>query len=133
MPCGVLISHRDRIASFKGCSQYVGSLDTTLSSSRNGISTLVLWLLIHKLGCDGMADLAKNAFVFAEETAEQMQRAGIPVSKHPNGCILVFPRPNDRIAKRWHLSTRGDLAHIVTLPGVSREMIQNFIFELTRE
>lgn len=133
MPCGVLISRRDRIVPFEGCVQYVGSLDTTLSSSRNGLSTLVLWMLIHKLGCDGMADLARDAFVLAEETKDQMQCAGIPVSRHPNGCILVFPKPNDRLAKRWHLSTRGDFAHIVTLPGVSREMIQNFILELTQE
>lgn len=131
MPCGVLISHRERIRPFKGNSQYVGSLDTTLSSSRNGLSTLVLWLLIKKLGAQGMAELAQEAFDLAVETADQMQRAGIPTNRHPEGCILVFPKPDEALARRWHLSTRGEFAHIVTLPGVTREMLSGFIAELT--
>ena len=130
MPCGVLISHRNRITPYEGCAQYVGSLDTTLSSSRNGLSTLVLWMLIRRLGRDGMADLAQDAFALAAETTEQMSRAGIPVSRHPYGCILVFPKPDDGLARRWHLSTRGEFAHLVTLPGVTRDMIQTFISQL---
>ena len=131
IPCGVLISHRDRIRPFKGNSQYVGSLDTTLSSSRNGLSTLVLWLLTKKLGAQGMAELAVEAFELAAETTERMQRAGIPTNRHPGGCILVFPKPSESIARRWHLSTRGEFAHIVTLPGVTHDMLSNFILELT--
>lgn len=131
MPCGVLISHRDRIRSFKGNAQYVGSLDTTLSSSRNGISILVMWMLIKKLGCQGMAELAQESFSLAAETTDQMQRAGISTHRHPDGCILVFPKPDQALARRWHLSTRGEFAHIVTLPGVTREMLSSFIAEFT--
>ena len=35
-----------------------------------------------------------------------------------------------RFARRWQLATYGDFAHIVTVPGVSQEMISTFITEL---
>ena len=91
----------------------------------------MLWLLIKKLGAQGMAELAEEAFELAAETADRMRQAGIPTNRHPEGCILVFPKPNESISRRWHLSTRGQFAHIVTLPGVTREMVSGFISELT--
>lgn len=130
MPCGVVISHRDAVRPFEGCAQYVGSLDTTLSSSRNGLSALVLWLATRRLGIPGLAALAAEAFALAAQATDQMLQAGIPATRQPHGCILVFPRPDQALARRWHLSTRGEFAHIVTVPGVSREMLNGFIAEL---
>lgn len=131
MPCGVVISHRDPVSPFNGCAQYVGSLDTTLSSSRNGLSALVLWLATRKLGAQGLSELAHESFELAQKATDQMQQAGIPATRHPHGCILVFPRPDQALARRWHLSTRGDFAHIVTVPGVTGDMLNRFIAELS--
>lgn len=131
MPCGVVISHRAPVSPFNGCAQYVGSVDTTLSSSRNGLSALVLWLATRKLGVQGLSELAHESFDLATKTADQMQRAGIPTTRNPHGCILVFPRPDETLCRRWHLSTRGDFAHIVTVPGVTQDMLNHFITELS--
>jgi histidine decarboxylase len=131
MPCGVLISHRDRVRPFNGCAQYVGSVDTTLSSSRNGLAALVLWVASQRLGTQGLAELAAESFELATEFTDQMNRAGIVTMRHPHGCILVFPRPEEGLCRRWQLATRGDFAHIVTIPGVTRDMLKSFLDELT--
>jgi len=130
IPCGLVLSHRDPIRSFAGSAEYVGSLDTTLSGSRNGLSALMLWLVIQQLGAQGLAELAAASLQMASELVGRMQSAGIAAARHPHSCIVVFPKPNQALTKRWHLATYGDFAHIVTVPGVTQEMIETFITEL---
>ena len=58
-----------------------------------------------------------------------MERAGIGVTRHDHGCILVFRRPDEALARRWQLATRGGFAHLVTVPGVTSEMLESFLRE----
>lgn len=129
IPCGVVLSHSDPIRPFDGSAEYVGSLDTTLSGSRDGLSALVLWLVIQRLGPQGLRQLAQESLQLAGEFTGRMEQCGIAVTRHPHGCILVFPRPAEALAQRWQLATRGDFAHIVTVPGVSSEMLETFLHE----
>lgn len=129
IPCGVVLSHSDPIRPFDGSAEYVGSLDTTLSGSRDGLSALVLWLVIQRLGARGMAELAAESLQLAIDFAGRMGHAGLDVTRHEHGCILVFPRPEQALARRWQLATRGDFAHIVTVPGVTSEMLEGFLGE----
>lgn len=130
IPCGLVLSHRDPIQPFAGSAEYVGSVDTTVSSSRDGLCALALWLVIQQLGPLGLAELAAESLQRAEELVHRLQEAGIAATRHPHGCIVVFPRPDQAIARRWQLATCGDSAHIVTVPGVTQEMINTFITEL---
>lgn len=130
IPCGLVLSHRDPIQPFAGSAEYVGSVDTTVSSSRDGLCALALWLVIQQLGPLGLAELAAESLQRAEEVVHRLQEAGIAATRHPHGCIVVFPRPDQAIARRWQLATCGDSAHIVTVPGVTQEMINTFITEL---
>lgn len=129
IPCGVVLSHNDPIRPFDGSAEYVGSLDTTLSGSRDGLSALVLWLVIQRLGPQGLAELAEESLQLAVDFAARMEHAGMGVIRHEHGCILVFQRPDEELARRWQLATRGDFAHIVTVPGVTSEMLETFLHE----
>jgi histidine decarboxylase len=129
MPCGVVLSHSDPIRPFDGSAEYVGSLDTTLSGSRDGLSALILWLVIQRVGPQGMAALAEESLQLAVDFEARMKHCDIEVTRHPHGCILVFPRPDEKLARRWQLATRGDFAHIVTVPGVTSEMLETFLDE----
>ncbi len=130
IPCGLVLSHRDPIQPFAGSAEYVGSLDTTLSGSRDGFCALLLWLVIQQLGPQGLAEMAAESLQMAAELVSRLKAAGIAATRHPQGCIVVFPRPEQAIARRWQLATYGDFAHIVTVPGVTQEMIGAFIAEL---
>jgi len=129
IPCGVVLSHSDPIRPFDGSAEYVGSLDTTLSGSRDGLAALVLWLVIQRVGARGLSELARESLALAVDFADRMESAGISVNRHEHGCILVFRRPHEALARRWQLATRGNDAHIVTVPGVTSEMLETFLHE----
>lgn len=129
IPCGVVLSHSDPVRPFDGSAEYVGSLDTTLAGSRDGLSALVLWLVIQRVGAKGLADLAEESLQLAVDFTARMERTGIGVTRHDHGCILVFQRPDQALARRWQLATRGNFAHVVTVPGVTSEMLETFLQE----
>ena len=133
IPCGLVFCDRKQVRNFGSCAEYVGSVDTTLSGSRDGFSTLILWYLISRLQRAGLKALAQESLNLAEAAVLWLQEAGIDCIHHRFGNIIVFPRPSVNLARKWQLATRGDLAHIVTLPGVTAVMLKTFITELVAD
>lgn len=65
IPCGLLIakkSNRDRIARSVA---YIGTLDTTITGSRNGHTPLFLWYTLKKHGIDGLKARAIHSLEMA--------------------------------------------------------------------
>ena len=104
-------------------------MDTTLSGSRDGLSSILLWLVIQQIGAKGLAELAYESLDAASLLTLRLEKLGISAYCHDKSCIVVFTKPNEFLQKRWHLATLADLAHIVTVPGVSSEMTDLFIEE----
>ena len=129
IPCGIVLGFRNRVVPFGGSAEYVNSMDTTLSSSRNGLSSILLWLVIQQIGAKGLTELANESLDAAFLLALRLEELGISAFCHEHSCIVVFPKPNKLLQKRWHLATFGDFAHVVTLPGVTTEMTEQFIEE----
>ena len=129
IPCGIVLGFRNRVVPFGGSAEYVNSMDTTLSSSRDGLSSILLWLVIQQIGVKGLTELANESLDAAFLLALRLEELGISAYCHEHSCIVVFPKPNKFLQKRWHLATLGDFAHIVTVPGVTTEMTEQFIEE----
>ena len=129
IPCGIVLGFRNRVVPFEGSAEYVNSMDTTLSSSRDGLSSILLWLVIQQIGAKGLTELANESLDAAFLLALRLEELGISAYCHEHSCIVVFPKPNKFLQKRWHLATLGDFAHIVTVPGVTTEMTEQFIEE----
>lgn len=130
IPCGLVLGFKNRVIPFAGNAEYVNSLDTTLSGSRDGLSSLVLWLVIQQIGASGLTELALESLEAAYQLQVRLQKEGIPAYCHEHSCIIVFLKPSNFLQKSWHLATLGDFAHIVTVPGVTTEMTEQFIEEL---
>jgi len=129
IPCGIVLGFRNRVVPFGGSAEYVNSMDTTLSSSRDGLSSILLWLVIQQIGAKGLTELANESLDAAFLLALRLEELGISAFCHEHSCIVVLPKPNKFLQKRWHLATLGDFAHIVTVPGVTTEMTEQFIEE----
>lgn len=129
IPCGIVLGFKNRVVPFAGSAEYVNSMDTTLSGSRDGLSSILLWLVIQQIGANGLAELAYESLDAASLLALRLEKLGISAYCHDKSCIVVFPKPNEILQKRWHLATLADLAHIVTVPGVTSEMTDLFIKE----
>ena len=123
IPCGVVVarkSHRDRIARSIA---YIGSVDTTITGSRNGHSPLFLWYAIRKLGMAGLKRRAEHSLAMATYTESRLQEMGIDAWRNPNAITVVFPAPDESIRYRWQLASEHNYSHIICMPNVQKEQI----------
>jgi histidine decarboxylase len=130
IPCGVVIvkkNYRDRIGQ---TIPYIGTLDTTITGSRNGHSPVFLWHAINKLGREGLKARALKCFEVAEYAFEEMKKLGIKAWKNPNAITVIFPKPAEEICIKWQLASDGELSHIICMPGVTKEKIDEFLKDL---
>lgn len=130
IPCGVIITkrgHRDRIA--KGIS-YIGSLDTTITGSRNGHSPLFLWYAIKQLGEEGLRARYREGLEVAQYCTQRLEEMGIPAWSNPGALTVVMPRTPDAVKQKWQLATEGEVSHIICMPNVTKSQIDDFIEDL---
>ena len=132
IPCGVIITkrgHRDRIA--KGIS-YIGSLDTTITGSRNGHSPLFLWYALKQLGEEGMKARYLHGLEVAEYCKNRLKEIGVEAWSNPGSLTVVMPRTPEAVKQKWQLATEGEVSHIICMPNVTKSQIDEFIEDLAK-
>ena len=53
--------------------------------------------------------------------------------KNDNAITVVFPRPSKKITQKWKLAVQDDIAHIICMPHVTTEIIDEFIKDIKLE
>jgi len=132
IPCGVIITkrgHRDRIA--KGIS-YIGSLDTTITGSRNGHSPLFLWYALKQLGEEGMKARYLHGLEVAEYCKNRLKEIGVEAWSNPGALTVVMPRTPDSVKQKWQLATEAEVSHIICMPNVTKSQVDEFIEDLVK-
>lgn len=130
MPCGVVIakkSNRDRIARSIA---YIGSIDTTITGSRNGHSPLFLWYAIRNLGMEGFRKRAMHSLETATYCESRLKGIGIDAWRNPNSITVVFPEPEEGIRKKWQLASENGMSHIICMPNVTKAQIEAVVAEI---
>lgn len=130
MPCGVVVvkkSNRDRIARSIA---YIGSVDTTITGSRNGHSPLFLWYTIKKYGIEGIKKRALHSLAIAAYAEEKLKEIGIEAWRNPNTITVNFPVPTLKIRKKWQLASENGWSHIICMPNVQKAHIDQFVLEI---
>ena len=127
LPCGVVLTKRDYVARIARSIEYVGVLDTTLPGSRSGLTPLMLWYAFERLEMDGFRELVAEMLAVAAYAVERFGEFGIPAWRHKNSVTVVFPRPPGEVMRKWQIAPLGDIAHIITMPHVTREMVNEFV------
>lgn len=133
MPCGVVVakkSNRDRIARSVA---YIGSVDTTITGSRNGHSPLFLWYTIKRLGIAGLKSRAMHSLATAAYTEQQLQALGIAAWRNANAITVNFPTPSAKICKKWQLAAEQGNSHIICMPNVTASHIDLLLADLKTE
>ena len=130
MPCGVALarqSHVDRVARSV---EYVGCMDTTIAGSRNALTPLVLWSAIQRRGETGLRQRALACLDMADYAIARFQASGLPAWRHKNSVTVVFPRPGPEVIARWQMAPRGDIAHLITMPQVTRATVDAVVADV---
>ncbi|WP_435264005.1 histidine decarboxylase [Tenacibaculum sp. nBUS_03] len=127
IPAGVIVTRRslrDRVS--KGIS-YIGSLDTTITGSRNGHSPLFLWYAINKLGVKGLRARYQHSLEVAKYCNQELLKIGINAWRNPGAITVVLPKMPTIIKEKWQLATEDDITHIICMPNVTKDQIDHFI------
>ncbi|MDN5285395.1 MAG: glutamate decarboxylase [Mucilaginibacter sp.] len=133
IPCGLVLvkkNYKDRIGEVI---PYIGTLDTTISGSRNDHSPVFMWYAIKKWGLKGMRLRALDCLELAVFTVDKFKTAGINAWRNPSAITVVFPEPSLVLRQKWQIATENGFSHIICMPGVSKALISQFIEELKEE
>merc|ERR1719203_2223482 len=131
MPCGIALSRKEHVQKVEQHIDYLNSVDTTIMGSRNGQAALYMWYSLRKKGIEGI----KREVVHCMETARYLQKQisdiGMTCRLNDLSCTVVLERPlDDKFIKRWQLACEEDIAHVVVMPNVTRNKIDQFVSEL---
>ncbi len=127
IPCGIVLAHKlhvDRVA--KGVA-YIGTLDTTITGSRNGFTPLVLWHRLMSLGHEGLrarVEFSLNTAAYAEKS---LRAVGIEAWRNPDCITVIFPSVAEVLREKHQLATANGVSHIICMPNITPAHIDQFI------
>ena len=127
LPCGVVLTKREYVNAVARSVEYLGTLDTTVPGSRSGFTPLILWYALEHYGLDGLRRLVGAMLDMAAYAVERFNEKGIPAWRNRNSVTVVFPRPSEEVVRRWQLAPLGDIAHVITMPHVTRETVDEIV------
>lgn len=127
IPCGVVLAKKSNVSKIARSIAYIGSLDTTITGSRNGLTPLLLWYRIKKLGLAGLQARVVTALGMAARLEERLRGMGIPAWRNPGSVTVVFPEAPLEIRERWQLATADGRSHVILMPGTAMETVDAFL------
>ncbi len=130
MPCGVVLARRHHVDRVARSVEYVGCMDTTVAGSRNALTPLVLWSALQRWGEAGLRARAAECLAVADYAVTDFRARGIPAWRHRNSITVVFPRPGLELIQRWQIAPHRDIAHIITMPHVTRPIVDRLVAEI---
>lgn len=132
IPCGVVLAKKQNVDRISQTVEYIGTLDTTLSGSRNGHTPLFLWHAFRTVGIEGFRRIIPNCLAMADYAVERLSAAGLSPWRHPHANTVVFDRPSAEVTNRWQLACQGRISHVITMPHVTRTQIDSLVADIER-
>ncbi len=129
IPCGIVLANKHHVQRIARSIEYVGTLDTTITGSRNAITPLMLWYSIHKWGREGFAQRVKQCLENAEYAVQKLQEYGVEAWRNPWAITVVFPRPTPEITEKWQIAVQDEIGHMLVMPHIDKTLIDTFVKE----
>lgn len=133
IPCGIVIAKKDNVKRIARSISYIGSLDTTISGSRNGLTPLFLWYTIKSLGHAGLKKRVDWSLRMAEYAEKRLQMIGVPAWRNENAITVVFPEVSLGIQQKYQLATANGITHLILMPNINEEQIDMFIDDMAAD
>lgn len=132
VPCGIVITRKKFIERLSQDITYIASRDATILGSRNGHAPLFMWYALVKKGNDGITQDIRDCIENAEYMRDLLIKSGVDhVLLNPRSCTVVFARPpSEEFVKKWQLACDAHLCHVVVMPNVGKDKIDEFVADL---
>ena len=133
-PCGIYMTKNKFLIS-NDVPAYVGSLDSTLAGSRNAFSALLMWDYLAKNSYRAQATRAGVIMGLADYAHKELTAlyGRERVSRAPGSLSILFPRPVQRLVKKYALASVKEQSHILIMRHVTKGLIDNLIRDLKQQ
>ena len=132
LPCGVVLTRKDYVARIARSIEYVGALDTTIPGSRSALAPLIIWHAFQERGHEGFREAVAGMLEVAEYGVRRFNDSGVPAWRNRNSVTVVFPRPKPEVFRKWQIAPFEDIAHVITMPHVTREIMDELVDDCLR-
>jgi len=130
VPCGIVLARRGNVERIARAVAYIGSFDTTITGSRNGISPLMLWYTIRSLGLKEHKARVERALEIAAYAETNFNLAGLDAQRNPQALTVVFPSPPKHVCDKWQLASSDGISHVICMPHVTRQQIDELLTDI---
>lgn len=127
---GVALTRREHAERVTRGIDYIDSLDGTISGSRSGHSVVELWYSLTHIGLDGHRRRVEQSRALAAYLEGRLVAGGWTAWRHPHAFTVVLKSPPSELITRWSLASSNGWSHIICVPGLDQEMIDQFLYEL---
>lgn len=117
---------------------YIDAYDTTISGTRPGHTIIHSYLSVTYHGYKALGKIADETIERARFASNEIKaKTGLAAKKNPGSLTVWFPKPSDRIVKKYRLACaefRGSpIAHICVTPSIDKDLINEFVGDLRLE
>jgi histidine decarboxylase len=130
IPCGVVLAKKSNVERIAQSVEYIGTLDTTLSGSRNALTPLFLWYAFHTVGIEGFKRIIPACLNMADYAIAQLNKINRNAWRYPYSNTVVFDRPSPEVTRYWQLACQGNLSHLITMPHVTSTQIDRLVADI---
>ncbi len=130
IPCGIVLAKKKNVDRIAQSVEYIGTLDTTLSGSRNAFAPLFLWYAMHTVGINGFKGIIQSCLKVADYAVQKLNELGRHAWRHPYANTVVFDRPAMSVTQHWQLACQGNISHLITMPHVTNEHIDRLVADI---
>lgn len=132
-PCGVVLTKKANQRLMGSHVEYTGCKDHTISGSRNGLAPLFLWYELNCAQEQKFEKIIADCIDKAGYAVKKFNSVGVTSWRNKNSVIVIFPRPSEKMIRKWQLAIEGDIAHLITLHHVSYKIIDQFVKEIAAD
>lgn len=132
LPCGIMLIDKKYLEETNSI-EYIDIHDHTLSGSRNGITPVILYSAIKRLGYIGLEKKAKNARNYAEKLIHHFQSLEINAWKNPYAITVVLDKLPKTLLTKWHLPSFKLYSSITALPKLTENILDEFTSDILND
>jgi len=143
-PCGIYMTRTGLLLQASGGPEYLISPNSTLGTSRNGHSSLLLWLYISRNSFNSHVSRITRALELVDYAIKKLKdlelelQDDLCIFHSPFSLAVCFRQPNKHITRKYWLVNQSvtvdgkahDYSHIYVMDGTSKEQIDQFIEDL---
>jgi len=129
MPCGVVLCKKNYISDHTEI-DYVRNTDPTITTSRNGVTPVILWYALYKYGKKGFTELISNCIKNAELFCSLLNQNNIKAWRFDHSITIVLDKLPSAITTKWHAPSNDKYTALFALPKLTSEMVSELIKDI---